>query len=233
MNNTIIAKSVLLALGLGLTLGCTMNTARITPDTGAAQVAQSDRQDAAPALSQDQKDMLNAAWSGQMMEVERLLRAGIDPNSLGQFGITALSLAAQNNQTKIVRLLLDRGADPNLQDHKSGWFPLMWAAYNGNNGILKLLMEHGADVNKRNSYGETPILHAAFEGRDDTVKLLLEHGADFTAKNDRGFDAMKAAQNKGYYRIIEMLDKAGAQRQDADAKTPGNSGAAGKKASSS
>ncbi|MDV3238966.1 MAG: ankyrin repeat domain-containing protein [Gammaproteobacteria bacterium] len=235
MKNATIAKSVLLALGLGLTLGCTMNTAntaRISAGDG-THAAQAGGGERAPALSQDQKDMMTAAWNGQMIEVERLLREGVDPDSLGHFGVTALSLAAQNNQTRVVKLLLDHGADPNLQDTKGGWFPLMWAAYNGNNAVVTMLLGHGADVNLRNAFGETAMIHAAFEGRDDTVRLLLDRGADYTVKNDRGFDAMKAAQNKGYYRIVEMLIEAGADKADAAAGSSRDSGAAPEKAASS
>lgn len=203
---------LLLGLILALASGCTTNMAKMTSDSEPTQVTQSGTQGSEALLSKNEKAMMHAAWDGQLIEVERLLKAGVDPDSLGYMGMTALSLAAQNNQIKIVKTLLDHGANPSLQDNKAGWFPLMWAAYNGNLDIAKLLIEHGADVNMQNKYGETSMIHAAFEGRDDMIELLLEHGADYSVKNDRGFDAMRAAQNKGFYRIVEILIKAGAKQ---------------------
>lgn len=216
-----IVKSLLVGVILSLVLGCATNMDRASSHVGESGRMAGDNGES--GLSRDQEDMLNAAWNGQLVEVERLLKDGIDPNSLGEFGVTALSLATQNNQGRVVLSLLEHGADPNMQDHKAGWFPLMWAAYNGNSKLVKLLIEHGADIDMRNTFGETAMIHAAFEGHDDTVRLLLDQGADFTLKNDRGFDALRAARNKGWYRITQMLVEAGADKDGAVTKTPAGS----------
>ena len=193
--------------------GCGSQTAMLAGNDHAQQItANSETQQNTP----EGATMLKAAWDGRLMEILLLLDKGVDPDIKGVHGITALSLASQNNHNKIVKTLLEHGADPNLEDEKAGWFPLMWASYNGFDDAVQLLLKYGADVNKQNIYGETALIQAAFEGRDTTVRILLEHGADYTLKNDKGFSALEAASNKGYFRIIEMLTQAGA-KLDLDA----------------
>jgi hypothetical protein len=76
----------------------------------------------------------------------------------------------------IVRLLLEHGADINMQD-EDGWTPLYVASKNGVLEVLRLLLEHGADVEVRNNDGETPLQEAANGGHNEVVELLREHGA--------------------------------------------------------
>ena len=195
--------------------GCTGQTERLAiTNPQDKTIVQSEELNASVNIGEQNERLMNAAWNGRLMEVLELLKSDIDPNLKGPAGISPLSLAAQNNHIGIVKELLENGADPNLQDDRSGWPPLMWASYNGFDEIVKLLLAHGADVNLQNDYGETSLLHAAFEGRDDTVRILLDNGADHTIQNDKGFDPMRAASNKGYFRIVKMLEKASSKSID-------------------
>jgi ankyrin repeat protein len=58
-----------------------------------------------------------------------------------------------------VRLLLNRGADPNRRNGR-GESPLHCAAMSGDNEVVELLLDHGADIKARDGEGWTP-LHAA------------------------------------------------------------------------
>jgi ankyrin repeat protein len=82
---------------------------------------------------------------------------------------------------QVVRLLLERGADPN--DGES----IYHAAELDHRECLELLLAHGGDVSGRHSHwGNTPLYFLAGYGEDDSncatategMRWLLEHGAD-------------------------------------------------------
>ena len=77
--------------------------------------------------------------------IARLLDAGEDPNAvLTAEGETVLMLTSYTGNADAVKLLLDRGADPNTQQFR-GQTALMWAAAEGHADVVKLLLARGAD----------------------------------------------------------------------------------------
>ncbi|MDZ7581156.1 MAG: ankyrin repeat domain-containing protein [Deltaproteobacteria bacterium] len=61
-----------------------------------------------------------------------------------------------NGHTSIVQMLIEKGADPNIQDF-DGWTALMKAAYKGNIEIVQILINNGADLNLKNIGGHTAL----------------------------------------------------------------------------
>lgn len=112
-------------------------------------------------------------------------------------GATPFWRAAQSDDVTVMRLLVEKGADPLLAttDHTT---PLMVAAGVGwsdgqSHGspsdapeALKLCIEWGGDVNAANDVGYTALHGAAFRGANDVVKLLVEKGARMDVKNQEG-----------------------------------------------
>jgi ankyrin repeat protein len=125
---------------------------------------------------------LHAAADSGNFEVVRIL-IDYDPASINvretENGSTPLLWALEGGyfeDVSVVRLLLERGADINVQSH-SGRTPLHWASFNGALEFVHLLLEHGADVEAKDNDGETALQIAAGEGHDEVVELLQEHGA--------------------------------------------------------
>lgn len=85
------------------------------------------------------------------------LREGCDVNAVGRCGWTPLHEAASVGNTELTLLLLNAGADPNLQDAFQKCTPLHLAAENGKLTVVKLLVKNGAKLNLRDVKRKTPI----------------------------------------------------------------------------
>ena len=97
-----------------------------------------------------------------------------------------LHYAANKGYLEIVKLLLEKGADINVQDN-DGRTPLHEAMSYQAFGVARFLLENGANVNLKNKDGDTPIISVVYlddEGLAvDLVNLFLR----------RGFDVRKSA----------------------------------------
>ena len=160
--------------------------------------------------------IMNANWD----LAKQLIDSGADVNQWDIFGESPLFTAVDSRNRidggrasndppnkitglAIVRLLLERGADPNMQlffkpkvrgggptDVRSGGAtftrgatPLVRAATNGDLEVVKLLLEHGADATLYMADRQTPI-HAAIGGRAsepqtlELIRVLQKAGTD-------------------------------------------------------
>ena len=71
----------------------------------------------------------------------------------------------------MVKLLLEKGADPNFDDEE-GRTPLWWAAKNGYEAVVELLLEKDAGPSFEDEGGRTPLHRAAQNGHETVMKLL-------------------------------------------------------------
>ncbi|XP_013384855.1 ankyrin repeat and protein kinase domain-containing protein 1-like [Lingula anatina] len=125
-------------------------------------------------------DLFKAAKKGDMQRLTNLLRDGtLDVNKIDLLGgaCTPLHMAAQHGATQCVQLLLQHGADPNIQDWR-GRTPLHWAVELGATQCVQLLLQHGADPNIQDGEGSKPLHMAARQDATQCLQLLLQHGAD-------------------------------------------------------
>jgi ankyrin repeat protein len=80
----------------------------------------------------------------------------------------------------VVRLLVERGADPNIRDEGDNAMPLHFAAEGGDFPIIKLLVEHGADPIGTGDGHELEVLGwlTCFgKAQKEILDYLLAHGA--------------------------------------------------------
>jgi uncharacterized protein len=76
--------------------------------------------------------------------------------------------------TDIATLLIERGADLNLQ-HGNGGTALMFAVLFGRNNVVQLLIEKGADLQVRDTRGLSALDIAAQQGNEEAASLLEHH----------------------------------------------------------
>jgi ankyrin repeat protein len=129
--------------------------------------------------------ILHAAQSGDVGALAAHLDAHPDLiDALGGGGFekaAALHIAALRNQHAAVRLLIERGGDPDPRDFPDNATPLHFAVVHGDLETIRLLVEAGADVDGRgDDYGigvlgwATCFRHV----REDVAAYLLSHGAE-------------------------------------------------------
>ena len=147
-----------------------------------------------------------AARRGWTVDVRRFLGEEADIKERGGPNQTSpLREATYHGHEKVVRMLLDHGADALGKDHL-GLTPLFFPAQFGLLGILLLLLENGAEVDAKNNNGMTPLCFAAYGGHEAVVMLLLEHGAAVSSKTHRvGFTPLHNAALCGHYVVVQVL----------------------------
>jgi ankyrin repeat protein len=106
-----------------------------------------------------------------------LLAHGADVHARSKTGETALMETAIRGDVAATKLLLDKGADVNIADHR-GYTPLLLAAqYDGDSPeLVRLLLARGADLNAT-AEGETALSLAAKRGETEVTKVLREASA--------------------------------------------------------
>lgn len=129
-----------------------------------------------------------------------LLKSGANVDTKDKSGETALFVAIRNHSPlERVKLLLEYGADPNLQVF-NGQSALMMAALNYYNDpslkCVKLLLKSGANVNLQNDDGDTALMIISFNHgenlspRSKCVNLLLKAGTDVNLQNKYGITTL-------------------------------------------
>ncbi|HLK55779.1 MAG TPA: ankyrin repeat domain-containing protein [Chthonomonadaceae bacterium] len=160
--------------------------------------------------------LTHAALNKNIAIVRLLLAHRADPN-IGDYHETLPMLVASEGDTKIMKLLLDAGADIHATGH-AGATALSSAAFSGNVEMVRLVVSHGADVNNNDDWrGRTAIMAAAEYGHYAAVDYLLRHGAKINVRSHDedekpGDTALTLAAREGHLDVLKLLLARGARR---------------------
>lgn len=122
---------------------------------------------------------------------------------------TPLLLAVANSHLEVVKVLLDRGAHPNLSNN-DGWTPLLSAADKGHLEVVKVLLDHGADVNATDDRGWASLHEAVNHGCLGLVHHFVTRGANINCQTELGQTPLLIAICKGNDELIDTLINHGA-----------------------
>jgi len=158
----------------------------------------------------------DAAKSGDLDQIQRLVVEGVDVNEKAVRDETPLIIAALAGNGEIVNYLLQRGADINARN-ASGLTALHAAAYAGHTEIVSLLIARGAAIDDAsNRFGTTPLLLATEENHIETVGSLLKHGANRNAVEMNGISATSKAGWREQWEVLKLLLANGATCQPVE-----------------
>lgn len=182
---------------------------------------------------------INAGW---VAGVQNVLRRRVDPSATDDQGHSPLHAAAKLGRCDLQQLLIEAGADLDLQDRdmendeefRGGHFEkktanrtaLHYAAEALSRDACDLLLSRGARVGERDCWYKTPLHLAeeelASEEQVSVVELLLRHGADPNLGNmERGPNqtSLLTAIYEKNIPLVELFVKRG-----ADLKVGGKQG---------
>ncbi|XP_026869396.1 cyclin-dependent kinase 4 inhibitor D [Electrophorus electricus] len=151
------------------------------------------------------KRLTSAAAKGDVADVRRMLEeCRVHPDTINEFGKTALQVMMMGNNN-VACLLLENGADPNIQDN-FGITPAHDAARTGFLDTLHVLVDYGASVNIPDKSGALPIHIAIREGYRDVVEYLAPR-SNLGHQDTRGDTALDIAMATCTPDIVELLKR--------------------------
>lgn len=195
---------------------------------------------AALALGADDNAASGRALEESLEMVGRLLAAGADPNRQTVYptagpagdvrinpappGSSPMHIAASSNSVALVKMLADRGGNPNLF-RKDGHTPLTVAILAGNLPVIKEMVARGGDLAARYSPADKipdpvesitlprrdqTVMHfAALEGSVAVLEYLHSAGVPLDLKNSMGETPLDVADKRERYQEA-------AQQQNAE-----------------
>lgn len=118
-----------------------------------------------------------------------------DVNAFDNTGFTPLMRAAIDSNVTDTKILLEKGANPNIASANADRaYPLTYALVNGGKigslAVAQLLIESGADVNVTDARQMAPIHNMMMvtnaDNRWKILELLMQHGAQINAQDEDG-----------------------------------------------
>ncbi|CAG0912226.1 unnamed protein product [Notodromas monacha] len=139
--------------------------------------------------------------------IESLLRVGAQPNVFDDEGASPLMLATERNCPRLVRLLLQNGANPEATNRYKETALHVAARRNLVTVAEELLKaDQGKMINAEDLDGCTALHLAAGRGYREMLTLLLRAPhVDVNAVNDNGYTALHIAVESGFTNVVTLL----------------------------
>lgn len=149
-----------------------------------------------------------AARSGEILQLQELIKNGACVNLFTYDSISPLHEASLRGQTQCVKILLAAGAQVDARNI-DGSTPLCDACASGSTECVKVLLSHGAKVNSA-LYTASPLHEACMNGSAECVHLLIDAGANLEAHDCHFGTPLHVACAREHLDCAKILLNAGA-----------------------
>ena len=139
------------------------------------------------------ESLATCAGEGSIREVSLFLAAGFSPDTRNKTGVPLLNIAARKGNWEILRLLIESGAELNIQADDRGTSALLDSVMSKNVDMVNDLIKAGANLNIKSKDGQTALVVAVGAGDEKLVEALLKAGADTEIPDSMGVSARKYA----------------------------------------
>jgi hypothetical protein len=166
---------------------------------------------AAVSSAQD-GSLIRAAQLNNADDVKHYLNRGEDVNAFDENGYTALMYAVDNENAAVIKMLMDAGADANLNPLYDNEPPALHTAVLKNMPQIAdmLLLYNNTDVNFTDGNSQTALYHAVKNGYLECAEVLLFHGAN----PDKGSENATPLQCAAFYGDTAMIRRLLSSRAD-------------------
>jgi ankyrin repeat protein len=107
--------------------------------------------------------------------LEILINAKVNVNMQDKFGRTALHWAESRGDIDVCKILLDAGADVNIQEMEIGQTALHSAIWKEDIKIAQMLLNAGADVNLKDKKKRTVLKEVEKTNNPEMIKIIKMH----------------------------------------------------------
>jgi ankyrin repeat protein len=147
-----------------------------------------------------------ASACGLYKSVESLLLSGANPDEFCPVWGTALCAASHRGHYKIIKLLLNHGARPNIRAGRAELsIAIRSPSSTKRSEIFYALLQHDADVNACDRSLSFPLISAVIRGDEDIIDTLLAQGVEVDAVDYQGKFAISEAAAKGNDTVVRKL----------------------------
>lgn len=173
--------------------------------------------------------ILQAIKNNQFIEAEQLIANGQQVNAQDDCGMSALHHATLKGNSKLVKILLEAGCNPNIRTLQDAVCndeeldnsevesiiqnllglgnktPLHIAAKDSNYEIGQMLIEYGADTNSLDAGLCTPLHWSANRGDLRFSRLLLDNSSNPNARDMAWSTPLHEATRKNHMQVVKLL----------------------------
>ena len=160
--------------------------------------------------------LMVAAYRRDTAAARALLRLGANPNALDNQSYDLITIAAVLNDLDMLKLAIESGGNARAITSPYNGTALIAAAHLGHAEVVAALVAARAPLDHVNNLGWTALIEGVVLGdggerHQATVEALIKGGADLNLPDRNGATPLALARARGYAKIAELLEQAGAK----------------------